>query len=125
MTLLILYTLFAHFVADFIFQDEKWATTKSFNNLSLLAHVSTYTLIMSILMLLYLNYFQLLIFAIVTFISHGIVDYITSRIVKRKFDNKQYGSSIPNFGAFTTIGFDQWIHYFFIFTTLRYLALWS
>jgi hypothetical protein len=31
--------------------------------------------------------------------------------VSKKFADHYYGSPIPNFGAFSTIGFDQVLHY--------------
>jgi hypothetical protein len=114
-----------HYVADFIFQAEKWATTKSKSNLSLLSHVSVY----STLWILpsygesrewYL--YSTILFFILTFLSHFITDYITSRIVSEKFSSGKYGSPIPNFGAFSIIGLDQVLHYAQLFTTLYLLT---
>jgi hypothetical protein len=64
---------------------------------------------------------KLFTFLGITFISHFITDYITSRIVKRKFENNEYGSPIPNFGAFSIIGFDQVLHYTQLFLTYQFL----
>lgn len=125
--------IIVHFTADFIFQAEQWAVNKSKNNLALFKHVRMYALlwlIPSCLMLgierpnetatLYVTYS--LVFTAVTFVAHFITDYFTSRIVSKKFANNQYGSDIPNFGAFTVIGFDQVLHYTQLFLTLHFIT---
>jgi len=63
-----------------------------------------------------------ILFFLITFCCHFITDYITSRIVSRKFANKEYGSPIPNIGAFTVIGFDQVLHYIQLFGTFYLLT---
>ncbi|NDA78911.1 MAG: DUF3307 domain-containing protein [Actinobacteria bacterium] len=122
-----------HYVADFIFQAEKWATTKSKSNLSLLSHVSVYStlwILPSYAILANLRpgesrewyLYSTILFFILTFLSHFITDYITSRIVSEKFSSGKYGSPIPNFGAFSIIGLDQVLHYAQLFTTLYLLT---
>jgi hypothetical protein len=116
-----------HWFADFIMQDEKWALGKSKNWSDLLSHTITYSLCWFIIVLLFgysnpnetTNWYvtNTLLFIGITFIAHTITDYFTSRIVSKKFENKQYGSSIPNFGAFTIIGIDQVLHYIQLFST--------
>ena len=106
-----------HWIADFVFQDEKWALGKSKNWIDLLSHTSVYSLCWIIPMLIMLPLNHVLVFWFITFIAHTITDYFTSRIVSKKFENKQYGSAIPNFGAFTIIGIDQVLHYVQLFTT--------
>jgi len=115
-----------HWIADFVFQDEKWALGKSKNWNDLLTHTLIYTFIWwSPIMILYVLYsnalpvnaFQVYGFLIITFVTHTITDYFTSRVVSKKFENKHYGSAIPNFGAFTIIGIDQVLHYIQLFTT--------
>ena len=64
---------------------------------------------------------QLLYFFPITFISHTITDYFTSRIVSKRFKDGHLGSAIPNLGAFTVIGFDQVLHYIQLFTTFLLL----
>lgn len=64
---------------------------------------------------------KFLLFFLITFVTHTITDYITSRIVSKKFANKHLGSPIPNFGAFSMIGFDQVIHYGTLFLTYHYV----
>jgi hypothetical protein len=122
--------LIIHWIADFVFQDEKWALGKSKNWSDLLLHTFTYSFIFFwgiAFLILYINgrsednFWLSLCFALITFIAHTITDYITSRIVSKKFENKHYGSAIPNFGAFTIIGIDQILHYIQLFLTYYYL----
>ena len=127
-----------HWVADFVFQDEKWALGKSKNWKDLLAHTSMYSyiwLILGIVLLFKTEYsylfgnwdlgkillFKILSFTIITFLLHTITDYFTSRIVSKKFAKQEYGSEIPNFGAFTIIGIDQVLHYIQLFWTYSIL----
>ena len=122
-----------HYLADFICQDEKWAVGKSKNNRDLLSHTLTYSLIWIIPVgfMFYwvrpneiVNWYILhaLIFACVTLIAHTITDNFTSRLVSKLFADKRYGSSIPNFGAFSAIGFDQVLHYGQLFLTFYLLS---
>lgn len=121
-----------HWFADFIMQDEKWALGKSKNWSDLLLHTVTYSFIWLVIGYIIgflkqnqtesINYLIASFwFFLITFIAHTITDYFTSRIVKRKFERKEYGTSIPNTGAFTVIGIDQVLHYIQLFTTYYYL----
>jgi len=133
--LIALYIVIVHWIADFIFQAEEWANNKSKSNAHLFIHVSIYTVIWALLgSFLFVNPCdssifgycvdlpKFAIFLVVTFVAHFITDYKTSRIVKRRFDKKYYGSPIPNFGAFTVIGFDQVLHYAQLFLTYHFLT---
>lgn len=131
----ILLIFITHFIADFIFQSEEMATGKSTDNVQLVKHTFMYsfiTFICLIIMGLYewvvdisyiLKPLNILLFTIITFIFHTITDYMTSRVVKQKFNNEEYGSPIPNLGAFTIIGFDQVLHYVQLFLTFSLLFL--
>ena len=121
MLIIILLILINHFVADFIMQDEKWALGKSKNLLDLTLHVTTYTLCW-IPLSVFITGFNSPFFLIITFVAHFITDYVTSRIVSKKFENKHYGSAILNLGAFTVIGFDQLLHYFQLILTYYFLS---
>ena len=131
---IIIILLFTHFVADFIFQDEKWALGKSSSWGDLLKHTTTYSIIFFLVMCLlsikelagFVGLYRLnmvLLFTLITFIVHTITDYITSREVKKKFDAKKYGSDIPNLGGFTIIGFDQFLHFLQLILTYKLLFL--
>jgi hypothetical protein len=112
--------LIVHLIGDFILQDKRWAENKWNNDKELLRHVGMY-------ILCWIVYFtfgnRLLVtgnpyilvgvikFLSVTFISHFMIDFITSKITHYQAINKNWGSSIPNLGFFTTIGIDQTLHY--------------
>lgn len=116
-----------HWVSDFIFQDERWAINKSKNFYALLNHTFVYSILWYLPLVFLTKYntnhslnnipYEALLFVIITFIFHTTTDYFTSKIVSKKFENKHYGSAIPNLGAFTIIGFDQVLHYFQLFIT--------
>lgn len=124
MTLIEIFSIIIiHWIADFIMQDEKWALGKSKNWSDLLTHTMVYSVLWWIPMSYLLPDFRLgAAFVIITFISHTITDYFTSRIVSKQFSNKDYSRPIPNFGAFTTIGFDQVVHYIQLFGTYYLLT---
>lgn len=127
MNLIEIFSIFIiHWIADFIFQDEKWALGKSKNWDDLLMHTVTYSMIWIGAGLIWCLFDienaskiagYILWFAPITFITHTITDYYTSRIVSKKFAKQEYGSSIPNIGAFSWIGFDQILHYLQLFGT--------
>lgn len=172
--------IFIHFISDFVMQDEKWALGKSKDVGSLINHTMTYSAIVGLTMCFILPPYKTssglylsTIFFLVTVVFHIATDYITSRIISRRFEKEtpfniklnynifktgdilessstqlnktgqtyssnnfniilmsksgylggieQYRAkrynSIPNFGAFTLIGFDQVLHYIQLFGT--------
>lgn len=111
-----------HWIADFIFQAEEWSLGKSKTIAPLLKHTVTYSSIWFIaIWLISFDLKSSILFTIITFIAHTITDYFTSRIVSKKFAEGYYGSPIPNFGAFSTIGFDQVLHYIQLILTWSFL----
>lgn len=118
-----------HWIADFIFQDEKWANDKSKSFFALLLHTSVYSLVwMGILIIAYLpfnlsttTFVSIVAFGWITLFFHTLTDYFTSKRVSKKFKAGYYGSKIPNFGAFTEIGFDQVLHYVQLVLTWKLL----
>jgi hypothetical protein len=135
----ILGIIIIHWFADFLMQDEKWAINKSKDNNALLDHVLNYSLIWFYAVFFLLSFDKVIIeksfesislqwlltysllFAQITFVAHFITDYFTSRIVSKMFAQNKYGSSIPNFGAFTMIGIDQVLHYIQLFCTYQFI----
>lgn len=122
-----------HFIADFIFQAEEWATNKSKSNIALFQHVGTYSLLWLFASCILLGIerpfestewyiYNALFFSVVTFIAHFATDYVTSRIVSKRFKDGYYGSPIPNLGAFTIIGLDQVLHYAQLFYTFKFIV---
>ena len=130
--IVILSIIFIHWVADFIFQAEEWAVNKSKNFKALIRHTAMYSFIWWIVIFIFSfwgNHFggptieqlgwspSMAFFPFITFVTHTITDYFTSKIVSKKFANNHLGSAIPNFGAFSIIGLDQVLHYIQLFTT--------
>ena len=125
---IILSIFIIHFIADFIFQDEIWAITKSKNFINLLKHTITYSFIWFIVGFIYACTFNTeelrsqailnsIYFFCITFVAHTITDYFTSKVTSYLYSKGKYGSSIPNLGFFTMIGFDQVLHYIQLFLT--------
>lgn len=120
---ILLFYLLLHWYADFVVQTDKQAKSKSSNNWQLLAHTSSYSLIITICtyILYWTNSFGAqywyipLIFGIIQFVTHTIIDYITSRINKKLWINEEVHT------FFIMIGFDQFIHYGILFVSLSLL----
>ena len=130
----ILSILGIHWIADFVFQDEKWALGKSKNWNDLLSHTITYSsfwFFISLFLDIYTRIttnkwlFEVIdvqLFVLITFICHTTTDYFTSRLNFKLYIKGKFGSSIPNLGFFTSIGFDQYLHYIQLFLTSCYLT---
>ena len=120
---ILLFYLLLHWYADFVVQTDKQAKGKSSNNWQLLAHTSSYSLIITICtyILYWTNSFGAqywyipLIFGIIQFVTHTIIDYITSRINKKLWINEEVHTFL------IMIGFDQFIHYGILFVSLSLL----
>lgn len=112
-----------HWIADFVFQAEKWSLGKSKSWAPLLKHTATYSSLWLIpVWLMTEDLIVSLAFVAITFVAHTATDYFTSRIVSNKFESGHYGSPIPNFGAFSIIGFDQVLHYVQLMLTWYFLS---
>lgn len=88
MSLLEIFTIIIiHWIADFVFQSEKWALGKSKNWQDLLKHTSMYSYIWTLFGIVicfinpelqnnyqWINY--VLLFPLITFIFHTITDYL-------------------------------------------------
>ena len=93
-----------HWIADFVFQDEKWANGKSKNWSDLLKHTTIYALLwFTPILFLFGNkdYLYTPLFVLITFIAHTITDYFTSRIVSKKFENKHYNGDLEKKNCLT------------------------
>lgn len=117
---ILLFYLLLHWYADFVVQTRKQQTSKSSNNLQLLAHTGSYGLIMTICTyVLYLSnsfgaqyWYIPLIFGLIQFVTHTVIDWVTSRINKKLWND----GYVHEF--FVMIGFDQLIHYAILFSSL-------
>jgi hypothetical protein len=93
----LVYLLFCHWVADFICQTDWMAQNKSHDVKALIIHCLVYGAVMGTMM------FNIQ-FGFWCFMLHVPVDFVTSKINKKLWDDK----NIHWF--FVSVGFDQWIH---------------
>ncbi len=105
--------LFAHWVADFLFQTNAMALNKSISVKWLTLHVLTYMAIMLIFVFLLLPWETALIFAGVNGVLHWMTDFFTSKLTTAYKDDRR------NF--FLIIGLDQFIHAATLILTFDYL----
>jgi ABC-type Co2+ transport system permease subunit len=108
-----------HFIGDFVCQGRYLAENKSKGLATLCAHVSIYTCILGVGLFIIrqfsyaeeLDSRMLLAFCIANWILHFITDAITSRLTAKLWqsDNKYW--------FFTTVGFDQFIHFLCLYYT--------
>lgn len=128
---IVLAILFIHWVADFVFQDVDWANNKSEDMFALTKHAGTYALIVTIGMIIifWCGIYNLIgaiavgtLYGVITYFCHWWTDFFSSKVVAAKFKKKEYGTNIPNTGAFTVIGLDQFIHFTQLFLTYQLLT---
>lgn len=113
----IVFFLIVHFLADFALQTPKQAINKSTSNKYLFYHVSTYSLSWLLAMYAYTDIFTLSVcFTLITFVTHFLTDYVTSRMAKVFFDAEDYHN------GFVVVGFDQVLHYIQLILTYMLLS---
>ncbi len=118
----ILFLLFGHTVADFVFQTDAQAKGKSTDNVVLFSHVTTYMTmfgLFSLVVAAFLSTPPLLwaTFLAINFVAHFITDYVTSRITS------YYWAREKRHEFFVTIGFDQFAHAAVLLATYNYLLV--
>lgn len=102
---------FAHWVADFVCQIDWMARNKSKSNHPLFVHVLVYSFILGLFLIPIQFNYLLVYFVLLNGFLHFCTDWCTSRISSKLYAKGKLGSdSIPNFGFFSVIGFDQFIH---------------
>jgi hypothetical protein len=126
--------LVVHYIADFIFQTEEMGVSKSKSFFILLKHTFVYTLVFYsafIIIGIYdgvigLDGFEItlkwFLFFPITFITHTLVDFLSTKIKSKQFINKQFYTKGLNFGFFSMIGLDQVIHYGILFLTYYFVT---
>lgn len=119
-----LYILLVHWFADFVLQTRHIATRKSTSNYYLTLHVLIYSFatIMLWVFLFILDSAKITPYTlfgsfIITFVTHWITDYITSRYTTKFFLAKKDKE------FYSMIGFDQWVHAVTLFLTYNYIIL--
>lgn len=111
MVTVIIFILLLHFFADFVVQTHEDAINKSTSVKHLFSHVWEYSVFITLIMSVYafaaggaLLLGHALLFGAITFVSHFITDYFTSRANTKLWKS----GNVHNF--FVGIGFDQWLH---------------
>ena len=105
--------LWAHFVGDFILQSDYHAVNKSKSNLALFEHVLFYSLPLTLIgFLIPVS----IAWIIANAVMHAAVDYVTSRITSKLWQqNKRHW-------FFVTIGADQSLHFTCLFVSYLWLV---
>lgn len=113
----LLLILWAHWIADFVFQSHEMASNKSKSNKWLGLHILSYGGGLMFCWFLLWEYPLRIIFPwiILNMLLHFIVDYCTSRWTSKLWG----GQEIHNF--FVIIGLDQVIHFTCLFVSYYYL----
>lgn len=96
--------LLIHWIFDFVLQSSWMAKNKSSSNIALFTHVAIYSL--PWLLLFGWEY------SAINGCFHLIIDYFTSRITKKLWEQKR----VHNF--FVIIGLDQMLHLICLFSTI-------
>ena len=107
-----IYIMLIHFLGDFALQTNEQATKKSSDNIQLIYHVSIYSAIWFIASLPIIGAWAIL-FAFITYFTHFITDYCSSRIGKSFWDKQDMHN------GFVIVGFDQIIHFITLWYTLQ------
>lgn len=108
--------LFVHWLADFVCQSDEMALGKSWHNGWLTVHVAVYTFVMAGWAFLSLPVAVAMGFLGITFVTHWVTDYYTSRLTTRLWKANQ------RHWFFVAIGADQLAHYAMLMLTLRLVA---
>lgn len=117
----ILGILFIHWFADFVCQTYQQSINKSKSIVALLAHINSYCMIWLVVGVIYFyqcnlpDNFKIALFCLITYVSHAITDYVTSRINSKLWAQNR----VHDF--FVSIGFDQFLHYVQLFATYWFL----
>lgn len=107
--IVIVWILFAHWVADFVCQNDMMALNKSKSNKWLGIHCIVYTFILLIMTLNPL-------FAIANGVMHFVIDYETSRLNSKLWKEEK----VHYF--FVSVGFDQFLHVALLLFTYAYFT---
>jgi hypothetical protein len=117
----IIFILLVHWMADFVFQTDTQAKGKSKSFKILVNHTFTYSMFWFAIVFLfgYNNRFEstswyvanTILFVLITFITHTITDYFTSKL------NSKLWAAGQTHNFFCAIGADQILHYLQLFLT--------
>lgn len=112
------YIILIHFLADFALQTHEQSLKKgegiSLFNKFLFYHVGVYSITWWIAMGIISGREDLALgFAFVTFVTHYIIDWITSRLGKSFWTKQDFHN------GFVVVGFDQMLHYIQLLLTYK------
>ncbi len=107
--------MFGHWVGDFVFQNSWMALNKARNWKALFAHVAVYSAaLLFFAAFVTSSWSGLAAFAGVNFALHLFIDAISSRI------SQHFWLADDKHKFFTTIGFDQFLHFACLAATSHY-----
>jgi len=112
-----IYIMLIHFLADFGLQTHDQAVNKSTSHDWLFKHVGVYSLIWLIATIPIFGIYSFS-FAWITFMTHYITDYCTSRIGKPFWEKEDMHN------GFVVVGFDQMIHFITLWYTFKLFIQW-
>ena len=75
------YILFLHYLGDYIFQPYWMSVQKSENHMMLLYHTIIYSSTIYLGLLFIVGVYEAITFAVLTFVAHYVVDFVTSRVI--------------------------------------------
>jgi len=115
--LVYLLILVVHYIGDFLLQERAVAERKSEDNIALIIHVSIYSACFMFFWAYVIFPMSLFILACaITFTSHFVIDYYTSRWCKKFYLANKRGA------FFKVLGLDQLVHYAVLFITYALLG---
>lgn len=139
--IVIIIILTLHWIGDFVLQTQWQAENKSKNIEALVNHTFTYStvwLLPAAIWFADIHVYYPAIFVAITFISHTITDYFTSKLNSKLWDKAQFWNNVENIEKyghyakqehsyyvhyfFVSIGFDQLLHYTQLFLTYWLLS---
>jgi hypothetical protein len=107
-------------MADFVLQTEWQAINKWNNNLALISHTTNYStcwLPLIVIIQCIHTHPNLVWFLPITFVSHTITDYFTSKLNHKLWEKKKV------YSFFVSIGFDQFLHIVQLVLTYYFLTI--
>lgn len=107
---------FIHFFADFVLQNEWMGANKSKEWAPLLTHIGVYTVTCLIYGMFLLTMPNAIMWALVNGLAHLVVDYISSRAMRRA---RESGNTRR---FFLYLGIDQMIHAWFLLGSFMLLS---
>ena len=101
-----------HILGDFFFQPQRLVKGKKEKIGLLLLHTFIYTLLISIVLLVYVKWWIMIILSCTTFGSHFIIDWVKTRKIEVYFEEKKENIESADFWSFIV---DQLLHIVILF----------